>query len=60
MNSQVSSKIAVLLIAHKDSEMVKRLIARLSCPEIDVFLHIDKKSNITLDIARGGDARSGR
>lgn len=34
--------------------MVKRLIARLSCPEIDVFLHIDKKSNITLDIARGG------
>ncbi len=54
MNSQVSSKIAVLLIAHKDSEMVKRLIARLSCPEIDVFLHIDKKSNITLAIARGG------
>jgi Core-2/I-Branching enzyme len=38
-------KIAVLILAHKNPEQVKRLVQRLEHPDVSVFIHADKKSS---------------
>lgn len=37
-------ELAILIVAHRDADMINRLISRLQHPEIDIYLHIDKKS----------------
>lgn len=41
-------KICVLLLTHKDIDMVNRLVKRIKNKNIDIYLHIDKKSNLDL------------
>ena len=43
-------KLAVLIACHKNPLQVNQLIKKLVHDDIDVFLHIDKKSNIRKDI----------
>lgn len=38
--------IAVLILAHKNPEQIKRLVNRLQHPAIKVFIHADKKSGL--------------
>lgn len=40
-------KIAALILVHKDLEQVKRLIDALQHPDIDIYIHIDKKCPLT-------------
>lgn len=40
-------KIAVLILAHKNPEQIKRLVGRLQHPAIKVFIHADKKSSLS-------------
>lgn len=37
-------ELAILMIAHRDADMINRLTSRLQHPEIDIYIHIDKKS----------------
>lgn len=39
-------KHAYLIMAHNEPEILQRLIHLLDCPENDIFVHIDKKSDI--------------
>lgn len=39
-------KLAVLLQCHKNPAQVNRLLDALSNPAVDVFVHVDKKSDI--------------
>lgn len=43
-------KIAVLILAHKNPLQLKRLVNILNNPDIDIFIHIDKKSDVREDI----------
>ena len=38
-------KIAVLIAAHKDPLQVEKLIQLLDNDHIDIYIHLDKKSN---------------
>lgn len=38
-------KIACLIFVHKNPDQLKQLIEILDCPEIDFYIHIDKKIN---------------
>lgn len=47
MNSK--NNVAILVLAHKKPEQINALIKALKHPNIDVFLHIDKKSKIDIE-----------
>lgn len=49
-------KIAVIMQCHKNPEQINRLIDALSHPEIDIIVHVDKKSSITSGIDTNGKA----
>lgn len=38
---------AILILAHKNSEQIGRLVARLKHKNLDIFIHLDKKWKIT-------------
>lgn len=38
-------ELAILMIVHRDADMINRLLSRLQHPEIDIYIHLDKKSN---------------
>ena len=40
-------KVAVLMIAHKNKEQIERLISVLQHPSIDIYIHLDKKSELS-------------
>jgi hypothetical protein len=40
-------KIAYLILAHQNPGLLGRLIGRLTSPNADFFVHVDKKSDIT-------------
>mgnify|MGYP003571258115 CR=1 FL=1 len=40
---------AALIMAHKNKEQLIRLIKKISCPQIHVFVHLDKKWNLSKD-----------
>lgn len=42
-------ELAILLMAHRDVDLVNRLISHLQHPEIDIYMHIDKKSRFLID-----------
>lgn len=39
-------KIAILILAHRYTEQLRRMVQRLDCEYFDVYLHVDAKSNI--------------
>lgn len=43
----IQDKIAVLIICHKNPEQVKRLLGAMNHPQIDFYLHLDKKMEIS-------------
>ena len=49
--AQYSMKIAHIILVHKNPEQVARLIRRLSHPDVDCWVHVDRKC----DIAGFGD-----
>ncbi len=46
---EVKTKHACLIMAHKNKEQLIRLIKAVSCPEIDVFVHLDKNWKLSKD-----------
>lgn len=40
-------KVAILLMVHKNVNQINRLLNTLNHPNCDIFIHIDKKSNIS-------------
>ena len=38
-----SKKLAILILAHRNLEQLKRLIISLNHKDIDIFIHLDKK-----------------
>lgn len=40
------SKIAILIQCHKNPEQVNLLLAALQHPDVDIYIHVDKKSDI--------------
>ncbi|MGO5179082.1 beta-1,6-N-acetylglucosaminyltransferase [Collinsella sp. LCP21S3_E4] len=42
-------ELAILLMAHRDVDLINRLISHLQHPEIDIYIHIDKKSQFLVD-----------
>lgn len=36
-------ELAILMVVHRDADMINRLTSRLQHPEIDIYIHIDKK-----------------
>lgn len=44
-------KIAVLIMCHIDANRVNRLISALDNKDLDIYVHVDKKSNISSDIS---------
>lgn len=42
-------KLAYLILAHKQFDLLARIIKFLNHPDIDIFIHIDKKAGIDLD-----------
>lgn len=48
-------KIAYLVIAHKDPDLLKKAIAALSCEDCSFFIHIDQKSDIKQFSSIGGE-----
>lgn len=51
-------KIAILIQCHKNPEQINQLIDVLSHPDIDVIIHVDKKSAITNKINSKGKSVS--
>lgn len=45
-------KIAILILCHKNADQINRLISVLEHENIDLFIHVDKKSNIINDIIK--------
>ena len=43
-------KLAILLLCHKNPEQINDFILSMLHPDIDIFIHIDKKSDIIKDI----------
>lgn len=41
-------KICALMLIHKDIDSVNRLINKLKCDEIDIYIHVDKKSKMDI------------
>lgn len=37
-------ELAILMVVHRDADMINRLTSRLQHPEIDIYIHIDKKT----------------
>lgn len=48
MTNKNKVKICILLLIHRDVEAVNRLIAKLKNDNIDIYIHVDKKSNIDI------------
>lgn len=46
-------KIAVLIMCHKDASRVNRLISAIDDQDLDIYVHVDKKSSITSEISTG-------
>lgn len=42
-------KIAYLILVHKEFELLSRTVKALSHPDIDIFIHVDRKTNIELE-----------
>lgn len=42
-------KVAILLLAHKNEDQLRRLISALRHENVDIFVHLDKKSPISQD-----------
>lgn len=40
-------KVAVLMLAHKNKDQIERLISVLQHPSIDIYIHLDKKSELS-------------
>lgn len=53
----MNMKIAVLIMCHKDAHRVNRLISAIDDQDLDIYVHVDKKSNITSDISTGMSIR---
>lgn len=47
-------KLAILLLCHKDPEQINLFLETLHHPDIEFFIHVDKKTNMHL----GGDELS--
>ena len=45
-------KIAVLIQCHKNPEQINDLLKRFDNPDIDCFVHVDKKSNFQDEILK--------
>lgn len=45
-------KLAILLQCHKNSKQINMLIQTLKHPDIDIYVHVDQKSNIKDDIMK--------
>ena len=45
-------KIAYILLCHKNSEQINMLIGELLKNDADIFIHLDKKSNIKNEIIK--------
>lgn len=43
-------KLAFLIQCHKNADQINQLIGALSHPDIDLYIHVDKKSEITQQI----------
>lgn len=41
-------KVAILIHVHKQPDLLKRLVSRLQHPDIDIFVNLDAKSDISL------------
>jgi hypothetical protein len=50
-------KIALLILTHKDPVHLKRLINACNHPHVDIYLHIDKKSNFHEEINKWNDTK---
>lgn len=48
-------RLAFLMQCHKNPEQINMLIGYLNHPNIDFYIHVDKKSNITSEITKGQD-----
>lgn len=46
-------KIAILIQCHKNPKQINLLLERLNHPDIDCYLHIDKKADFTDKIIHG-------
>lgn len=46
-------KLAFLLQCHKSPDQINRLLSQLEHPDVDIFIHVDKKSDIGDAIAQG-------
>lgn len=52
-----NKKHAFLLMAHNNIDILRLLIKQLDNPNVDIFLHIDKKSDILIDDIRDIDLK---
>lgn len=50
-------KIAALILAHRNKAQLERLIRALSHPDIDIYIHLDKKSSLSPEDFRHLDVR---
>ena len=46
----MKNKTAILITCHKNPQQINKLTETLSHPDVDIFIHVDKKSNIQSDI----------
>lgn len=48
-------KLAILLLCHKNAEQINLFLQTMKPPDIDFYIHVDKKSHITNQIAKRPD-----
>lgn len=48
-------KLAILLLCHKNAEQINLFLQTMKHPDIDFYIHVDKKSHITDQIAKRPD-----